>query len=208
MTIAFPRTDVMTAVGYEDQSFVLTPRQELSRTAGGMTVGKDFGTALWFGSWTTAPLLNDDALMFEAILNSLDGVIRTFEAGDLRRPYPRLHADGDFNDTGEIESVADGRRIALKDLDAGMKLSVGDYLSFDVGGRRMLHQVMEAATASGSGVTGLFEVRPYLVAGTAADISVRLKRPCGLFVLTPDSIRQQIIGGLHTKISFQAVQSL
>jgi hypothetical protein len=210
MTVTFPRTDIQALVGFTDQTFQLKPRQETSRTADGRTYGKDFGLALWFGTWTTVDLPDDEALAFEAKLNSLDGLVNTFEAGDLRRQYPLLHADGDFSDTGVIASASDGRKIALSGLDAGMKLSAGDYLSFDYGSARRLHQLLEAVEADSSGDTTEFEVRPHLPPGLtlSPSIEVRLKRPCALFKLLPDTIRQQMTGGLFTSLSFQAVQSI
>lgn len=191
-------------VGYADQTFRLVQRQELSRTAGGQTYGKDLGPALWFADYTTAPLPADVALDFEARLNALNGVIGTFEAYDLRRAYPRAHSDGDFIDGGKINSV-NGAKISLKDLPPGLHLSVGDYVSLEVQGRRVLHQVVEAATADGSGVTAEFEVQPAPWPGTAIDIAVTLKRPSCRMALLPQSITTRT-AGLHTTISFKAGQ--
>lgn len=198
-------TDIIDAVGYADQTFQLQSRQELSRLANGTVLGKDFGNAMWAASYTTQPLRSDDALRLEAMLNALDGVIGTFEAYDLRRPYPRLHADGIFSDTGTILSVSNPR-IALKDLDPGMQLSAGDYLSFEIDGRRVLHQIMEDATADGGGETGEFAVRPHLWAGTEEDLAVRLKKPSVRMALAPNAITTRTEQGVFTTITFKAMQ--
>jgi hypothetical protein len=195
---------IIDLVGYSDQTFRLVQRQELSRTAGGTTYGKDLGPALWFADYTTAPLPTDAALDFEARLNALNGVIGTFDTYDLRRPYPRAHSDGDFVDSGKINSV-NGAKISLKDLPPGLHLSVGDYVSLEVQGRRVLHQLVEAATANGSGVTPEFKVQPAPWPGTIADVAVILKKPSCRMALLPQSITTRT-AGMYTTISFKAGQ--
>ena len=134
MSITFPRTDIMSAVDFSQDTapLRLMSRQEQSRQ--GVTRGKDFGSAIWFGDWTTVPLLNYDALAFEAMLNSLDGVLRVFEGGDMRAAaqYPRSHPTGAFGDTGQLLSVnANNKALALSNLDPGMVINAGCYLAFD-----------------------------------------------------------------------------
>lgn len=192
-------------VGYSDQTFQLVSRQEISRTAGGTTYGKDLGPAMWQASYTTGPLNSDDALSFEASLNALNGVTGTFDAYDLRRPYPRNYKDGAFTDSGKVASVS-GSKIALKDLPANFALKAGDYLSLVVAGRRDLHQIVEDVTASGGGTTSLFEVRPAPWPGTVADIAVTLKKPACRMALLPNSITTRIENGLYTVVSFKACQ--
>ncbi len=65
-------------------------------------------------------MLNDDAIAFEAALDSLDGVIFPFEARDLRKPYPRAYKSGVFSDTGTLTSVnANNKSIIISALPAG-----------------------------------------------------------------------------------------
>jgi hypothetical protein len=209
VSISFPRTDILTPFLFASQSLRLSSRQEFSRMGSGITIGKDLGPALWFADYTTVAMPNDDALVLEAKLNSLDGVIGTFEAGDIRRPYPRAHQDGIFGDTGVIHSVnANGKALSLSGLDAGMALSIGDYLSFDYGGARALHQVVEAVVANGAGLTTEFEVRPHIRSGWSLSTAVTLKLPKGIFTLAPDSIASATAGPIDSTISFKAVQFL
>lgn len=209
MSISFPRTDILTPFLFASQSLRLSSRQEFSRLASGITIGKDLGPALWLADYTTVALPNDDALTLEAKLNSLDGLIGTFEAGDIRRPYPKSHPDGVFGDTGVLHSVnANNKAISIGSLDAGMVLSVGDYLSFDYAGARALHQVVEAVVASGAGLTSEFEVRPHLRAGWTVGAAIKLKQPKGVFTLLPDSISSATVGPMDSTISFKAVQYL
>lgn len=210
MAITFPLTGLMSLCEYSPSGrpWELVHRQEFSRTAGGRTIGKDLGGPLWAGGFSTIPLHIDDMLDVEAVLNSLDGVIGTFEARDLRRPYPREHADGVFNDTGVIQSVQNNKAISLAGLDIGFKISRGDYLHYDYAGRRYLHQAMENATAVSGGTTALFEVRPHLPSNMVLSpaISVTFKNPSAICSLIPGSVSKSMISGIHGTVSFQAVE--
>ena len=206
MTIAFPRTDILSSVPFQDQTFQAVPRQELSRTAGGRTLAKDHGSALWMATYTTIELPNDDALAYEAALNSLDGAIQAFEAGDLRRVYPRQYPDGTGANDGVLASVPSAKSITLSGLAAGQVVSAGDYLSFTYGSSRALHQAVETIAANGSGVTGEFEVRPYIRAGYTLSAAVKLKTPRGLFTLMPGSVSSKISRSLFSVVTFKAVQ--
>lgn len=207
MAIAFPRSDILTAVGFTPP-FLFEPvsRQELSRLADGRTPGKDFGPALWFATYTTEELRNDTALDYAAMLNSLDGVINTFEAWDLRRPTPRLYPDGSAHDGVLLSVNANNKALSLSGLLAGQVISRGDYLSFNYGGNRALHRVAEAVTASGSGVTPVFEVRPHLRPGWTLSQAINLKTPRGIFTLMPGSVVPTQTRGTFGTITFQAGQ--
>jgi len=214
LTITYPRTDIMAYCGYQPDAVPLRlqSRQEISRTASGVTIGKDLGPAIWMGEFVTQPLALDDMVDFEAILNSLDGVVRQFEAGDLRRPYPKAHPTGSFNETAYLSAVqAGGGAIKINGTDIGFTVSRGDYLAFDYpDGRRALHQAMETVTSVSGGETSYFEVRPRLIMPSVAlspSITVRFKNPTGLFCLVPGSVQSQMTGGEHGVVRFQAVQS-
>src|ERR1700682_3552352 len=144
MAITFPRTDIITSVRYSDQTFMLISRQELSGQANGVVRGKDFGSALWQASYKTVELLNRDALAFEAALNSLDGLVNPFEAGDLRNRYPRNYQNGVFTDSGILATVgANNKSVSISGFPAGFVVSTGDYFQFDYSGSRALHQAVE-----------------------------------------------------------------
>ena len=207
MTVSFPRTDIL-SVAFQDQTFQLQFRQEFSRTAYGTTLGKDLGPALWSPSYTTVPMYADDALGYEAKLNSLDGVIQQFEAGDLRRPYPKAYPSGTCHDGTLLSVSANNKAMALSGLAAGQVVSAGDYLSFDYGASRALHQAVETVTANGSGVTAEFEVRPHIRPGFTLSpaMAVKLKNPRGIFCLVPGSVESRVQNALFTVVSFQAIQ--
>lgn len=211
MSISFPRTDIMSLCSWtpDGEPWDLKQRQEMSRTAGGRTLAKDFGIGLWTGGFTSSPLSLDDMFDLEAALNSLDGSINTFEARDLRRPYPKLSPSGTFGDTGTIYAVQNNKSLRITGLDSAFIISRGDYLSFDYDGNRYLHQAMETVTAV-AGLTPYFEVRPYIKAGLvlSPSIAVKLKQPSAVCALVPSSIQKRMINGVQGTISFQAMQVL
>lgn len=210
MTITFPRTDILTMVDYsaDTSPFKLLQRQELSRTAN-KTIAKNLSSAIWMADFSTKPLPNDDASAFEAVMDSLDGAIQTFELADLRRLFPRLYPTGTGANNGVLLSVnANNKAIALSGLAAGQVVSVGDFLSFDYGTARALHRAVESVTANGGGTTAQFEVRPHLRPGWSLSATVTLKNPRGVFSLVPDSVSARSSGALHTVVSFQAMQVL
>lgn len=207
MAVANPRTDLLER-GFAQQTFDLQERQEISTLAGGQTIGKSFSSALWAGEWTTGPEYFDDAVTFEAMLRSLDGVIGTFTAYDVRRPYPKAYPTGNFTDSGQINAIeSNNKAMSLKNLPNGFTLAVGDYLSFSYGSpaNRALHQVMEAATAP-AGTTGTFEVRPHIRPGATANTAVTLKKPYAIFRLVPGGLSSAVQNGIFGTTTFRARQ--
>lgn len=202
MALSFPLTTLLgTPKGFVGQSFLLKSRQELSMQTNGVARGKDFGSALWFASYTTVEIPNDDAVAFEALLNSLDGVIQPFEAWDLRRPSPRVTPG---TSVGVLSAVSSGKIITVGSLTSGQVMSAGDYVSFNYSnGSRALHQLCETVTAGNP-----VEVRPHVRPGYTIGASVQVGAPKGLFTLVPGSVQNRPAGGLHSVVSFEAVQYL
>lgn len=204
MSLTFPRTDIITPERFVQISFDLMSRQELSRTAGGLTRGKDLGPALWRVQYTVRPQRAFEAVDLEAMLHSLDGIINGFAAFDFRRKYPRHHFDGLFNDTGTIKALgSDNKSLSLQDLDPGFQLSRGDYLAIGNGESPdysgALYQSMETVTADGMGDTVEFEVRPHIRTGPTAGNAVTLKNPKAYFTLDdPNSLSVRTQGSLST----------
>lgn len=209
MTITFPRADIITSVKYNSQSFTLVSRQEISGQANGIVRGKDFGSALWQAEYTTVEMLNRDAIAFEAALNSLDGLTNAFEAGDLRNRYPRNYQNGAFTDSGVLATVgANNKSLSISGLPANFVISAGDYFHFTYGTSRALHQACETVTASGAGLSPVFEVRPFIRAGYTITNPVTFKLPNGLFILQPNSITTTLKSVVTSAVSFKAIQYL
>lgn len=207
MAIAWPRTDILSAVDFSAGELELMERQELGgREANGAQPAVSYGSGLWRGTYATDVLRNDDAIDFQAMLNSLDGIIGSFEAWDMRRPEPRAHRDGSANNGVLAVVNANNKAMSLTGLKANQIISRGDYLSFTYGSNRALHQAVETIAANGSGITGQFEVRPHLRPGWAIGAAINLKAPRGVFVLLKDSVQPRRVNGRIQSFSFQAGQ--
>lgn len=210
MAVSFPLADLMDVI-QEIEPLKLFERQEYSRAASGVTYGKSLGSSLWMGSWTTKPMRHDDALDFEARLNTLDGVINTFYGEDVRRRYPKMYPNGTFDESAAaIHTLDTDGQIRIDGLPAGFVISRGDYFHFDYGTptNRALHQASETVVCDGAGLSPLFEVRPHIRQGAEVDLAVSFKRPRAIFTLEPDSISKRVVGMLHSQVSWKGVQAI
>lgn len=210
MSLSFPRTDIFPDRFVITSKFDLMPRSQISRSAGGSVYSKDLGEPIWVGAFNIGQSTLDDCVTFEAMLQSLDGSIQRFEAFDTRRPYPLLHQNGSFSDVGQVKAVAASKRaMSLKNLAAGLTLSVGDRIAMQYGAGSIwsLHVVLETVVVDVLGETAEFDVRPKIPSSVAADDAVRLKRPPAHFILDPSSpVSFSDGGGGLGSVSFSAVQ--
>lgn len=213
MAIANPRTDIYDPNLFEGVDFAPIERQELSRSADGVTRGKDFGESLWRLSFTTKPMRSSDALAYETKLRSLRGVTGRFFAGDPRRCNPRVYPAGNFTDSALIYDVGDDNKsLRVSDLAPGFVISEGDYLAFEYGSgpSYALHQALETVAADGGGITPFFEVYPHIRPGLSESppASVTLHLPTALFMLEPGSVSRRRVAGPLFSVSFSAIQAI
>jgi hypothetical protein len=174
-------------------SFDLPTSQLITRSAGGDVMRAELGARLWRVQLELSPARHRDAEQIRSKLH----LLRQPSASLLIRPKPCFAPA--YDPTGSIvasSSVvlntvrANLRDIRLGGLPAGYALTPGDYLSFTYGTdplRYAFHQVVSAATANGSGVTGDFEVIPTIRPGYAINAAVRLLRPWMKAVLVESS---------------------
>jgi len=186
-------------------------RKEQSRTAGGVTYVKDLGPPLWTLK-AQSKVLGPNALdHWRARLKVLEGGLFTFKAYSLSRVYPISYPRGSWPTGGAFDGVsaalasinANRKAVAIEDLPAGFKFVIGDYLAIGTD----LHQVVEAATANGSGVTPQFEVRPHVwqgvVAGAAA---VSVYRPFCIMSVVPGSVQAPARLDGRGTVSFEGIE--
>ena len=209
MSLTFPTANLFNQYPMRTNKFALTPRQSLSRTAGNDLIAVDFGRQVWMAEFTSLPQTHSDCVEIESYLNALGGATELILARDTRREYPVAYPDGVFNDTGVVASLGgDGKSLSLSGLDANFVLKRGDYFYYIISGRRYLHQVVEAITASGAGVTGAFEITPHYISTLTVSTPVVLKKPTMQMRLTPGSISFADTGRLIGTVSFAGVQRL
>lgn len=206
-----PRGDILTGVMFADQSFQLLRRDEYSRTAGGSILARQLGGPVWKATYTTMPMYHDAAIGLETKLDTLDGSLRFFYAGDLRRVIPVKMKGVNFTDGGKITTTEQGRIINASGVAANLVLTRGDYVSFDYGAKpyRYLGRVVNAEIKpNASGVISGLELRPHLPPVSVVNATLRFKKPEALFVMDgSDAIKQSTVGGMFTVTSFTAVQA-
>ncbi|WP_421581135.1 hypothetical protein [Shinella sp. M31] len=185
MTITYPLDFLSDFPGWSTE-FELVYRQEQSRTASGQTIGKDLGSPLWRGVWSSCELTANEIDTWRARLEALEGVLKTFRACPSSRFRPILHPGSSALPTGALASIgADRKSITVAGL-VGIILSPGDLIQIGEGD---LHRVLETATGN---PTGAFEVRPHIWPETEEDALVSIRRPSCLMSIVPGSISSAV----------------
>lgn len=211
MSISYPLDFLHDFPGWTTE-FELVHRQELSRQANGATIVKDMGDPLWRATVQSRSLRRPVLDEWRARLSTLEGGLKTFKAFPLSRCYPLAYPGGSwptgvsFNGlTATVYAVGGSNKSLRVDLlPVGFVLRVGDYISIGPGD---LHQVVETATADGSGITTEFEVRPHLWPGVVVDDLVHVKRPYCLMTVMPGTLTSTAETNGFGTISFQAMEA-
>lgn len=157
---------------------------EINRLGDGSILKGSLGAALWQGEATIARAYHRDLAAVEARLAKLMRPGETFLAHDPRHIGPRADPGGVILGaaTPVIHTVAaNNREIRIAGLPAGYVLSAGDLVGWTFGAdplRYWLGRAVTGATASGAGLTPLFEVTPFVRPGVVAGATqVQLIRP-------------------------------
>lgn len=177
-------------------SFQPLYRQEQSRTQAGVTYVKDYDDPLWTLSAQSRSLSINELDFWRARLAALENGLQTFLGYSMSRTYPILYPKGTWPTGASFDGVSahlaainTGRTaVEISNLPAGYTFSIGDYLAIGTD----LHQVMESATASGTGLTPSFEVRPRIwpsvTVGDSPPLLVSVSKPACLMAIDPGSI--------------------
>jgi hypothetical protein len=211
--MTFPNGDLMERLRVVSASFRLEPTQEIRRQAGGTIQARDLGPNLWYARISSVCRSFRELAEVEALLDALNGAVQPFHVYDPFKAYPATDPAGEDlgSATPTLHTIDDdNKRIRVQALPAGYKLTLGDLLAFDYGtSSRALHRVVEidGATADGSGLTPLFEVRPHIRSGAAASDPVYLAKPAAVMRLLPGTVSIEASAG-GKGASFEAVQVL
>lgn len=209
MAVTLPlSTDLIDALDVDSVVFAPFYGQETTGQASGAIIVKELRSTLWKAQLSRSNILPADADELQADLLALEGSLYTFYCYNPRRAYPAADPGGSILGASavQIHTVgASNKSLRLKGLPNGYVLTKGDYLSFDYGSSRALHQIIEAATADGSGITPEFEVRPAIRPGAAVNDDVSLVKPAALMRILPPGFQLQTDGYLSS-LTFEAVQ--
>lgn len=182
---------------------------EISDTAGGDLIVAEIAAPKWVATVTLSPRRNAEIREARALLSAV-GIFGRFHIFDTSRKFPKADPDGAAlgASTPSISSVgSDGKSLRIAGLPSGYVLSAGDLFCFSGSGRHALHEVVETATASAGGLTGMFEVRPHLKLWTTAGLAVDLKRPSALMRMRPGGVSRGSAGPhFHGAMSFGAIE--
>lgn len=195
-------------------TFDAPPQMELSQTGGGEQLGAEIGPQLWTGTVRLGILTRIDLSMPDVLLDLLRRPGASFLACDSRRPAPLADPVG-ATLGATVPTIAtlppDPREISLTGLPAAYVLSRGDYLGWSYsGGRRALHRVVDVTvTASGGGVSPVFEITPPIRPGVTTGTAVTLVRAACKAKIKPGSVSKGTTRKTITEgVSFDFVQTL
>lgn len=186
-------------------TFDLSEASETLTLGSGEILTASLGTRLWYGSVTLA--VQTWAQHEEAM--ALLRVLQRPGASFLLSP---LHGRT-TGANGVLNAVQNGREVRLSGVGANRVLPRRTFLSFPYTvssvSRFAFHQLAEAVTADGTGLTPFAEVVPALRPGWALSAAVQLQAPVLKAVVVPGSVR----GGsfrsvLAEGISFDWMQTL
>ena len=209
MAITFPYDILPSGAPFWSVDFDLLWRQEQSRTAGGQTIVKDLGSPLWQGTWQSRSMRPNELDQWRARFKLLENGLNQFYGRPSSRCYPIAYPAGVGMGTVtglQVDTIDSSRKaIRIKNMPAGYTGKVGDYIQIGTGN---LHQVMEDFTASGLGLSPLFEIRPHLWPLTAVNDAVAVVEPRCLMTLVPGSLSTTTeLSTGRGAITFQAMES-
>lgn len=168
-------------------------RQEVSRTAGGVTLVKEMGPLLWKVSYLTIPMPRMKAGEVEADLLALENGALTFKGYDPARPFPAATSA-----TSASVSGIGGDRRSLSLSGAGT-ITKGDWISIAAGGN--LHLVQAVSTGTGS-----IQVRPGLRPEISTGATATLRYASANFAVDPGSVTRVGVYELFDTVSWTATQ--
>jgi hypothetical protein len=209
VTVTFPVDFLSDFPGWSTE-FDLLYRQEQSRSANGKTYAKDLGSPLWKATYQSRSLRPNELDYWRARLKTLENGLQTFKAWPLSRSYPIAYPRGSwptgaaFSGSGLVNALT-SKALSLGGLPAGYVVSIGDFVQV---GTADLYQALETATAAGSGITGIFEVGPFVWPTSLVGAQAKLMKPSCVMALVPDSLTTtaNLSDGRGT-ITFQAIEA-
>lgn len=187
-------------------------RQEIARTAGGLTQVADLGRPLWKASYVSRTLSPNELSQWRGRIQALSGSLQTFQGRDTSRCFPIDDPRGsiigaNYNNIF-IDAVTSPGQISLRGLPPGYVISTGDYINTTLADfKRVLFRVTAGNAAASDGKTGMINVGPYFPTGVVAGLRAEIVRPWVLMMISPGTlnINADVRTGRGT-VSFQSIE--
>ncbi len=211
MALSFPLsvTSLADVIRMSSIRMKLIGDQQISGMGGGRIIVADLSPKYWEFEVTLINMENALARQVQSIIESLDEGLNDFYLYDPRAAYPIGDSDGTRlgGATVKIHSLeTNNKELKLKGLPNGYVLSAGDLFHFDFGTptKRALHRIVTGGVVPSGGVSPTLEVRPHIMAGAEADITVTLIKPAARVKIIPGSFdpgtaRQMMTTGMGFK---------
>jgi hypothetical protein len=190
MALTYPiaLADWFTGLEHASITFELSEAWVTSETGGGEILTSGYGTRLWGGTCTLVPAYSRDMERIAALGRALRAPGASFLVTPIHAPKPL--GIPVMPGAPLLNSQQNGKEIKVGGLTSGDKLARGDFIGWTYGSsplRYALHQLVEDATAAGSGITGWAEVVPPIKPGKSNATAVVLQSPVCLARMVPGS---------------------
>jgi hypothetical protein len=192
---------------FETASFELSRNVSINRLASGQTQVREVGRPRWTATYTTVPLLAEQAAQWKAFWDSLQGGLNRFTAYDPDQQRPASSLPAGAVPTAATVASKGTNTVSLSGLPSGYVLSAGDMFSEVEGSKRALYRIITPAT--GSSVT--VQVEPIPNANQMVNPSgnaVEFFRPICIMVPVPGSWSYEARGGTLSPAKFSGVEVL
>lgn len=223
-TYSFPRDMPLRWDGFppfETATFQPLYAQAAAPTRGSMIQVVNLAPDLWTMQFQSHVLALDEAMQYQAWLQSLRGGARLFKAWHPLCEFPQAYQDGwedllvgasPFTGAGTLADIGVQRdTLDISELPVDFALTAGDMLSIPLGATsRTLHRVMVDAVADGAGDVTVY-VEPTiplsLSVDSPADQEVLFEKPYCLAVVDAASIQGPWQSPMLARVSFNATQT-
>lgn len=194
MAISYPYTLAALAdkMPIASIKFDIQRNDQFSGLGTGQMWQSELAPPLWTADIALGNMTEELGLEIAALIRKLHGAQEAFYLYDLQRPYPKLDPTGSILGSSVVQvnaTPSNKNTVALKGLPASYAFSVGDkiQISNSISGKTTFHEVSDAISANGSGVTGSIQVFPRIPAWVAANDTVTLKNAACLMKVMPGS---------------------
>lgn len=211
MSAPLPLADFWSGLRISQAEPVLPEVAEVSRTAGGEVTVSSLGASLWRCAISVVAERVDEGRALQALLRKAKRTGTSFLVTPVEGAVPLRDPLGTIAGAAvSVGSISTDRlSLALAGLPPSYTMSVGDFVSIDVGGIPHLHQLAAGGAADAAGNTPLLELAPAIRANVTAGMAVTLVNPTFKAIIDPATVREGRFARAHLSgVQFTLLQTL